>query len=826
MRRYLSILAALLLVTVTAAAQGTTRVRGTVKDAETGEPLPFVGVYFDGTTIGISTDMDGHYSLETRSQDAKVLTAQLIGYESLSIPIQTGSFSEINFILRPDPKQLNAAYVKPDNRYIKSILRRISDNLEVHDPDNAPDWSSRLYSKIEIDVTNMDDLMNIGFIDRHMGFMKNYADTSAITGQSFIPALISENVSDLYHSQDPQFQREVMRYSHMSGFDANNNVLRQYTGAHLLRANFYKRSLSFLNLEIPNPVASTSQIFYNYYLVDSLQVDQRKTYVLRFHPKKLVTSPTLDGEMHIDAEDFGIRSVHAALSKNANVNWVRHINMDIENRRDPEGRWFFGDERLFIDFSIASSDSSRILSFLGRRQLSFEEPDYGPIQDRDALTSTNQVVERNVKEGSQAQWAVLRPYPLAAREQGIFDMVEDFQKTRFYKNSYGLAHALFGGYIQIPALGFELGPWPQWVAFNETEGVRLQMGGRTYPKFSEVVRLGGYFAYGLRDKTPKWQARAEVMLGRERTRKLSFTARHDFSQFGSADGLFSSQTVVTSLAARSHTNLQSMVRAFDLLYEHEFAPSVNASLEWTSARVWGNDRVPFIRPDGSLQESFSAHTLHGSLRFSKDERVTRNVFKKTYLYTKYPILTLDVMGGIKGITKDDISFLSTTANIYWKIPSHALGFGQLYLEGGSIWGSIPYPLLKQHPSNRSYFMDRSAFSLMDYYEFVSDRWLSGYYEHNFNGFFLGKIPLIKKLDLREVVTARFAWGTLSKANRENAPFLLPPGAGTLETPYVELGAGISNIFRVIRIDCFWRVTHRHPEAKRNFTVNVGFDVDF
>ena len=825
MRRFLSIWL-LLLVSVVAAAQGTTRVRGLVKDAETGEPLPFVGVYFDGTTIGISTDMNGHYSLETRSPEAKVLTAQLIGYESLSIPIQPGSFSEINFTLRPDPKQLAAAYVKPDNRYIRSILRKISQNLEVHDPDNAPDWSSRLYSKIEIDVTNMEPIMKIGFVDRHMGFMNEYADTSAITGQAFIPALISENVSDLYHSQDPQFQREVMRYSHMSGFDTDN-VLREYTGAHLLRANFYKRSLTVLNLEIPNPVAASSQVFYNYYLVDSLQVQGRKTYVLRFHPKKLVTSPTLDGEMQIDAEDFGIRSVHAALSQGSNVNWIRHINVDIENRRTPEGRWFFDDERLFIDFSIASSDSSRILSFLGRRQLSFQEPVYAPIEDQDALNSPNQVVERNVQKGTEQEWTQLRPYPLASREQGIFDMVEAFQQTRFYRNSYGLLHGLITGYFQIPAIRFEAGPWAQFVSYNETEGVKLKFGGRTYKTFSEVVRLGGYFAYGLRDKKPKWQASAEFMLSRkEHTRKLSLTARHDYSQFGSAEGLFSNQTVVTSLVARSHSNLQSMVRAFDVLYEHEFNPSVNASLEWTSARVWGSDQVPFIRPDGSVQESFSAHTLHAKVRFSKDERVSRNTFKKTYLFTKYPIFTIDVMGGIKGITKDDISYIRATANLNWKIPSHAIGFGLFNLEGGAIWGSIPYPLLKIHEGNRSYFMDRSAFSLMEYYEFVSDRWLSGFYEHNFNGFFLGKIPLVKELDLREVVTARFAWGTLSKANRENAPFLLPPGAGTLETPYVELGVGIANILRVLRVDFFWRVTHRLPEAKRNFTVNIGFDVDF
>ena len=100
--------------------------------------------------------------------------------------------------------------------------------------------------------------------------------------------------------------------------------------------------------------------------------------------------------------------------------------------------------------------------------------------------------------------------------------------------------------------------------------------------------------------------------------------------------------------------------------------------------------------------------------------------------------------------------------------------------------------------------------------------------HNFNGFFLGKIPLIKKLDLREVVTARFAWGTLSEVNdREHAMFIFPEWMRlqTLEIPYVEVGAGISNIFRIFRVDAYWRVTHPRPDGK-NWTINVGLDVEF
>jgi hypothetical protein len=120
-------------------------------------------------------------------------------------------------------------------------------------------------------------------------------------------------------------------------------------------------------------------------------------------------------------------------------------------------------------------------------------------------------------------------------------------------------------------------------------------------------------------------------------------------------------------------------------------------------------------------------------------------------------------------------------------------------------------------------MDRSAFSCMDYYEFASDRWVTASYEHNLDGFILGKIPLVRRLDLREVLTVRTAWGTISERNWENAIYRPLPGMSALEKPYVEAGVGIANIFRIFRVDGFWRLTHRKD---RNFVVNVAMDLDF
>lgn len=812
----------LLLVPFTVMAQST-RVRGVVRDAATGEPLPFAGVYFDGTTIGISTDMEGRYSLETRRPDAQILTAQLLGYESVSLPVTPGAFSEIDFLLKPDPRQLEGAVVRPDDRYIKSILRLIDEAREKHDPDNAPDWKSTVYTKIEFDLTNMEDVLSVGALGRNLGFVRDYADTSAITGQSFIPAILSENRSDVYHSARPSFTREFTRASRISGIPDENNAVKQFSGTYLLKTNFYKSSIGVFNLVIPNPIASSSRMFYNYFLVDSLQVEGRKTYVLRFHPKKLVTSPTLDGEMHIDAEDFGIRSVHASLSGNSNVNWIRHFNVDLENRRLPDGRWFYGTENLFLDFSVTASDNSRLISILGRRSMHYEEPDFTPLENREALQNENAVVMRDVIRGDDAYWDAVRPYPLSAREKGIYKMVDEIQETDFYKWTYGFLDTFITGYWEVPALNFEFGRWARTVTWNDFEGLRLQVGGRTLYTMSDKIRLSGYLAYGFKDKRLKGMAEAEWQIRRERTRKLTLTYKDDYERLGAGTGVFSAPNIFSSIISPALANKQTYVRSAKLHYEHEFHPSVNADLQWLSQRMWSNPNVPIYAVDGSrtVMEYMDAHALSAFLRFSFDEKVHRNYFRKTYLFTKYPILEVGVTKGFKGITENDFAYTKAESILTWRVPSTAVGFGYLYLKGGIIWGNVPHTLLNLHAGNATFFYDKHAFSCMEAYEFASDRWISGFYEHNFNGFFLGKIPLLKKLDWREVATVRFAWGDLSETNRQNAL----QETGVLNTPYVEAGVGIGNILRIFRVDCFWRLTHRE-EAKRNFCVNLGVDVSF
>ena len=124
-----------------------------------------------------------------------------------------------------------------------------------------------------------------------------------------------------------------------------------------------------------------------------------------------------------------------------------------------------------------------------------------------------------------------------------------------------------------------------------------------------------------------------------------------------------------------------------------------------------------------------------------------------------------------------------------------MGTSKITLSGGKIIGQVPYPFLKLHEGNGSYFFDKTAFSCMEYYEFASDTWITLFWEHNFKGFFLGKIPLLKRLQWRENFTLKAAYGTVNARNDGRpgkqsvfeAPMLFPAGMNTLDKPYVEMG---------------------------------------
>ena len=822
----------------------TTKVSGTVRDADTGEPIPFAGIYFKDTTIGLTADIDGKFILETRDPNAKVLVCQLLGYQSQEQEIKRGAFSHVEFLLKLSDNELPGAFVKADNRRIRRLLANIDAHRERNDPDLRPCFRCNIYNKMELDLTHPREYLTNKTFLREFGFVFDYMDTSVVSGVPYLPIMISESVVDRKHTADPTADSEVITANRISGINPDANMLSQFTGSLHLQVNFYRPFINAFNVEFPSPIQRNGLLFYNYFIIDSVKVDGRKTYIVRYHPKDGISSPAFDGEIQIDAEEFAVKRVKAKMVRGGNVNWLRDIVLESDYQRLPDSTWFYGQDKIYSDFSVALGDSSRVMSMIGTRQLNYTNLDFSPMEPINPGDG-KVVVLKDATLKDDGFWEAERPYRLSPREEGVYDMVDRIQNVDLYKGTYKLIYTLVTSFYDIGPIGIGIG---QLYSSNELEGPKARLSLHTSKELSRKFRATGAISYSFGKQVPKDQRikgslTYEHLFEKEPQRKLTLDARYDVFQLGKGRSNVTSDNFITSLWAKQ-SRLAPMSN-FSAFYEHEFSMNFNMEAQIGLQRYYSHPAfVPMVDWNGNTWPSVAVNQLMVKGRLSWEETVNRGLYTKTYVHSDYPVIWLTAEGSVPGIRPYDIGFFRPQVDIFWKFRIPPMGFSEISINAGTIVGKVPWMLLQMYPGNATPILDKTAFSCMEYFEFGSDTWATVFWYHCFNGFFLGKIPLIRELQLREEFTAKFAYGTLSdKNNGSDAKYgalLQFPHDDLIVmnsmkgVPYLELGVGVSNIFRFLRVDCIWRVTHRAVEkangemapARRLFTVNVGAELRF
>ena len=590
--------------------------------------------------------------------------------------------------------------------------------------------------------------------------------------------------------------------------------------------------IDLFGVKFASPLSNSGRSFYKYFLVDSTNVEGRKTYKIRFHPKSVAT-PVLDGEVNIDSASYALRSARVKMAKGVNVNWIRHLAIEADNRLTADSLWFPQREKMTADFTLTKSDSSKMIAFLGSHEVTYSDVKFDtPIPKQVLGTSASVILSDDAISGKQVEWDSLRPYTLTQKEKAIYQMVDSIQQVPLYKNIYTVLNTIIGGYYNTKYVG--IGPYSKVISFNRLEGARFQIGARTTKEFSRRVRLSTYLAYGTRDEDFKGAAEVELMLRRQLLRKLTVTYRNDAIQLSSGVSALSENNILSSIFSRGGTSRLSTIEEGIALYEHEWLHGISSSFELRGRHISSNRYVPMILPDGRSLHGINDASIRIGLRLSKDETIVRMPFEVRHMGSKYPIFSFDFTGAKRGVLPASYDYLRLEGRMQYRLNLPPVGYSRLMLEGGKIFGKVPYLLLKLHEGNGTYFYDRYAFSCMNFYEFSSDAWISFFYEHHFNGFLLGRVPLLKKLNWREVFVFKGVYGTLSARNDGSLPntkavMLFPVGMSSVEHPYLETGFGIENIFRLLRVDFIWRLTHHRPIPGLSiptFTVNFSLNLKF
>lgn len=806
----LSILAIFCCV-ITLQAQ-TYRVTGRVVNEKNGEPIAFANVIFKGTLVGTVTDTAGYFKLEARKpHDSLKISA--VGFKTRVVAARFDGQS-VHVTLTPATIEIGPVVVKAGENPAFRILRRVHERKPFHSLEGLDYYQYEAYNKMEFDIHDFDKRLTRNFLLKPIDFIFEYTDTTQ-EGKSVLPVFISEAISDVYYRREPKAKREYIKGSKFSG--VQNPKLVQILGQMGFYVDIYEDFNVIFNKNFPSPLNPALNLYYRYYLDDSLHIDGRLTYLINFKPRN-DRDVAFEGTLLIDAQDYAVKDVDMRFSEKGNINFVRAFRIkQVFERIDSAGRWYLSKNALIADLTVLEKEKN-LMGVLARKTTTYRKVRLNQPADPQYYGGVDDVI---VLEGADTRdenfWREVRHEALVKREENIYKMVDSLNRNKYFRFLKESVRVIGSGYARVGK--FDIGNIHSFVSWNPSEGWRGKIGARTNRFLSKYVESNAWVAYGFRDQTVKYGAELVYfplsMFRRRHNVGLSY--KFDMEQIGLSNNALPVDHFMTALFRTGPFDRLTLTKEGILWYEHNwFAGFVTRlSLIYRDVAPRGTFRFLTLNPQGDLTEFSSLQNaeLRFNLRFAFRERVLSSDFRRRVFINKYPVVAAEVGKGFQNILSSDFNFLRAKLQINHRLRISKLGYIDYMLEGGRTWGQVPYYMMEIHTANQTIINDEAAFNLMRFYEFVSDRYFAFYMENHFEGFFFNRIPLIRKLKWREFLVNKILIGYLDPQNR-NKPLIFPDGLGSLNprVPYWETGFGLENLFKVLRIDFLWRVTYRSSDA--------------
>lgn len=826
-------------------AQSFTSASGIVKDSITGEPLPFVSVYFDGSTIGAMTDDNGTFTLQNNQGYTKLAAASL-GYDTKFIDLKPGKKNDnLEVLLKPTAFEISEVVVKPkrekytrkDNPAVELIKKVIA-----HKNDNRieakPEYQTEVYEKLSLSLDNFNPNLDKNKFLKKFKFIKNYLDTSEFNGKPILTVSVRENLSDFYYRKSPKAEKTIVRAKRMQGIDKtldDGGGITSNLEEIFKSINIFDNNIPILLNRFVSPLSSTlATTYYHYYIMDTLDVGGDKCVDLAFVPANS-ESYGFTGRLYITLDgNYAVKKVLLNTPANINLNWVDKLRIEQEFKQMPDSTWVLDQENTFVNFYVVKGTQQ-----LYAHQLRNYDNYNFNVQNADSvfglLGALHVLPEATVQPDTF--WIHNRPIPLKEKEDALKDLLGQLRKVPAFNAIIKTAEILITGYIPTAndkkVTKFDFGPMNTTFSANHLEGFRMRVGGMTTANLNPYWFASGYLAYGTNDRKIKYNlklthsfTKKEYHEGENPVNNLSFIQEYDVYTPGQ-DFLFTSKdNIFVAWKVGEPVTKMQYIRKSVLQYEKEWLNG----LTWKSWIMNQNNEaagtLQYIKRDesGNLYhiKDFTTSEIGTQLRFAPGERAYNGRSGKESVFNlskDAPVFKLSHQLGIKGVLGGDYNYNHTEISAEKRIWLSSFGHIDAQVKAGKVWDKVPFPLLILPNTNQSITIQPEAFHMMNALEFVTDQYVSFNATYYLKGWILNRIPGIKWLRLREVLSFNMIYGGLTDKNNPTLTpglFLLPDGTQPLgSTPYMECSVGLENIFKILRIDYYRRLTYLdHPDIKK------------
>ncbi len=834
-----------LLLTVALAAVGqqvaVTQITGYVRDSLSREGVPYASIALVGTSEGTLATVNGGFTINSRASFNK-LRITAMGYSTKEVAIKPGQGSVIVIDLVPTGVELNEVVVhkgkekysnknNPAVEMIKKLRARRDDN----DPRRFQYYGYTQYERMMVGFGDLDNLINT---PDEQKWVDEYADTSLLTGKRVLPFSIKETVARDYYSRQPEAHKQVILGTKSAGIDEHidqenvKKILDDFMG----EIDIFQNDVTLLSNRFVSPLSRIAVDFYKFYLNDTVMVDGERCAVLSFVPFTPQTFGFL-GRLYVSLEDttMFIKRVSMGVPYDINLNYVERMSIEQDFDRALNGSRLKVRDNVEVSLKLLSS----LPVMFARRETSyrdhnFERPEGGVFNNK-----AEQTVESSAAFMPDEFWQEYRPAGVRTTTTTMKNLMQRLRGSRWFYWAEKVVVMLVNGYVPTAKVSkLDLGPLNTVISGNSLEGVRLRLGGMTTVNLSRHWFARGYVAYGFRDKKFKYMGSLEYSFAPKKAmdqefpiHSLRLTHRYDVDKLAQ-HYLYTNQDNVF-LTLRRHKDVRMQyLRTTRLEYRHEWYNHFSIALGLEHNVHEATRYVPFMTVDSAFHQRYSQAGFTAQLRFAPGETFYQARSYRIPINMDAPIITLTQTYMPRGFLGSRYEINKTELALQKRFWFSAFGYADVIVKGEKVWSRVAYPDLLLPNVNLSYTVQPESYALMKPMEFINDQALSWDLTYWGNGVLMNRLPLIKKLRLREVFTLRGLWGSLSDKNNpalNNDLYLFPadvlcqPMNGK---PYMEAGVGLDNILTILRVDYVWRLNYRDHAGTDRHGIRVQLHFNF
>ncbi|MFD2722039.1 DUF5686 family protein [Hymenobacter monticola] len=815
-------------------------ISGQVVEATNGEPVPFASIFIPKTSAGVTADADGKFKLAVAGSPDSI-AASAMGFATQRRKLTNAPTQTVLFRMKTGGVTLGEVFVS--SRQPENPAFRILREVQKHKPENernalqAAEFDS--YNRIETSLIDLPKaLSNRKVVKDIRALAVRRGAIAAADPDAPLPVFASEVGSRVYQKYTPLRRREDLQHKQMRGAGPREgSVLSQMLGSNFQNFDFYPNWQNVLGKDFISPIAEGGRITYEYELQDSVFVGKDWCYKIAVTPKRS-HDLAFKGTIWITQQGYALRRIDVVASPEANINFVSDLRIYQDLTSPEDGPGIAARTKLLISVRPYEKQAAMLVRFttvnsnITRNKVHteagfYDQPIVSSLMETDDKASG---LLGGLSPNGPGYFDQHRPDTLSLSEQQTFAVLDSAKQLPSVRNVLDWVELLVNGYKRVGKL--DLGPISTLYARNDFEGNRFRIGFRTTPEISRNWLTQAYLAYGTMDGRFKYGARVSYIAERRHWTVFSGEFKHDVEQAALLDNDFLDNNNLFVAASRWGRFKQGRPVLRDLTsfsvqrdLFHGFTQTmtlryqyVNPLFEIHSRPPGPGNPMPTDEPGSNI---LHLSELVSESRFAPDENLVQSENRRRAVGLKrWPVFGLRYTLGAIDWTRGNFMYHKFNLSVQHSVSLGQLGRLTYRAEGNYIPTALPYFILKTPLGNQTPFYNANAFNLMNYFEFVTDRSASLRLDHHFEGLFINSIPGLRALNWRFVATGNVLYGKLSdrsrRINRDS-----PDLPGQISTPYVEVGYGVENIFKFIRVDFIHRLTYRDVPGTHNFGIKVG-----